>query len=87
MNLAEQRHYEPFNPDDAEEERKNFLSVLAAFRLYRYGHRFFFSSPSLSPSLSLSISVTVGMRVRTFVRMFTRSSSKLIEFMAVFLAR
>lgn len=35
MNLAE-RHYEPFNQDDAEEERKNFLSVLAAFRFYRY---------------------------------------------------
>lgn len=40
MNLAE-RHYEPFNQDDAEEERKNFLSVLAAFRFYRYENSFF----------------------------------------------
>lgn len=46
MNLAD-RHYEPFNQDDAEEERKNFLSVLAAFRFYRYENSFFF--PNFSP--------------------------------------
>lgn len=32
----EHRNYEPFCHDDAEEERRNFLSVLAAFRFYRY---------------------------------------------------
>lgn len=30
------RHYETCSPEDAEEERKNFLSVLKAFRYYRY---------------------------------------------------
>lgn len=29
------RDFEPIHPDDEEEERRNFLSVLAAFRYYR----------------------------------------------------
>lgn len=35
MNLMD-RDFAPIDPDDEEEERRNFLSVLAAFRFYRY---------------------------------------------------
>lgn len=34
MDLMD-RDFEPIHPDDEEEERRNFLSVLAAFRFYR----------------------------------------------------
>lgn len=30
-----ERDYGPIDPDDEEEERRNFISVLAAFRFYR----------------------------------------------------
>lgn len=35
MDHLADRHYENYSPEDAEEERRNFLSVLKAFRYYR----------------------------------------------------
>lgn len=60
MNVAE-RNYEPFNQEDAEEERKNFLSVLAAFRSYRYENTFppytyFCADCSMHPSDQFHVS-------------------------------
>lgn len=37
-----------YSPEDAEEERRNFLSVLKAFRYYRYVNAVSFS---MSPSI------------------------------------
>lgn len=36
MDHLADRHYDNYSPEDAEEERRNFLSVLKAFRYYRY---------------------------------------------------
>lgn len=39
MDLCE-RDFGPIDPEDAEEERRNFLTVMAAFRYYRYIHTY-----------------------------------------------
>lgn len=38
MDHLTDRHYDPITQEDAEEERRNFLSVLKAFRYYRYNN-------------------------------------------------
>lgn len=36
MNRMHDVNYEPCDPEDIEEEQNNFLSILAAFKNYRF---------------------------------------------------